>query len=211
MAKITKRFIDTVVLPPGPAIRHFYDTDLPGFVLTVRRGRDGKISRRFNVRYGLGRGRKWMSIGHYGVLTVEEARAKAKGILAEVSMGGDPGLAKKLAAQVPLFSEWIEEYLENATRRTKAPRLIRFHLSRAAEKFGQKRISEVTTPIVMKAFREIGAEAPVSANRWLTTLSACFAKAIKTKLVKENPCEGIEREWWSELEWEDARERLGSQ
>ena len=26
-----------------------------------------------------------------------------------------------------------------------------------------------------------------------------------------NPCEGIEREWWSELEWEDARERLGSQ
>jgi len=26
-----------------------------------------------------------------------------------------------------------------------------------------------------------------------------------------NPCEGIEREWWSEHEWEDARERLGSQ
>lgn len=26
-----------------------------------------------------------------------------------------------------------------------------------------------------------------------------------------NPCEGIEREWWSELEWEDARDRLGSQ
>jgi hemerythrin-like domain-containing protein len=26
-----------------------------------------------------------------------------------------------------------------------------------------------------------------------------------------NPCEGIEREWWSELEWEDARDRLSSQ
>ncbi|HEX7600030.1 MAG TPA: hemerythrin domain-containing protein [Polyangiaceae bacterium] len=26
-----------------------------------------------------------------------------------------------------------------------------------------------------------------------------------------NPCEGIEREWWSELEWEDSRERLSSQ
>lgn len=25
-----------------------------------------------------------------------------------------------------------------------------------------------------------------------------------------NPCEGIEREWWSDMEWEDAQDRLGS-
>lgn len=198
MAKITKRFVDAVSLPPGKKMQHFYDDDLPGFTLTLKRTSEGRITKRFSVRYGPERARRWMVIGRHGVLTTEQARdlartALAQATTAKITGAPDPALAKKITRDIPLFSEWVNEYLKEARRRTKQPGQIEFHLARAISGFGERRLDEISPAMILRVFTEIGEKAPVSANRWLFTTAACFAKALKAKIIKENPCSGIER------------------
>jgi integrase len=139
-----------------------------------------------------------MVIGRYGVLTAEQARDLARAALAQattvkITGAPDPALAKKITRDIPLFSEWVKEYLKEAKRRTKQPGQIEFHLTRAVAGFGEKRLDEISSAMILRVFSEIGESAPVSANRWLFTAAACFAKAVKAKVIKESPCSGIER------------------
>lgn len=199
MAKLTKRFIDAAKLPPELEMKHFYDEDLPGFVLTLKRTKTGKVTRRFSVRYSPKNApRRWMPIGHYGVLTVDQARNLARAALAQAAVAKvmktpDPVLARKLSPEVPTFAKWAQVYMTEARRRTKRPDQIEFHLNRAVAAFGTAKLDEITQAMVQRTFEQIGEAAPISANRWLRTTSACFQRAteVDPPQIRTNPCKGI--------------------
>jgi len=84
MPKLTKRVIDAAEIQ---AAEYFiWDDELPGFALRVLpSGRKGYI-----VQYRAGRRSRRMSLGPSSVLTCEQARTRAIGIIAAARSGDDP-------------------------------------------------------------------------------------------------------------------------
>ena len=84
MPKINKRLIEAAEARDQPY--DINDSELRGFgVYVLPSG-----TRSFFVRYRMGGRRRRVSIGYYGVVTPEKARAQAIDILARVKKGEDP-------------------------------------------------------------------------------------------------------------------------
>jgi integrase len=67
------------------------------------------------VKYRTSAGRqRWQVIARHGVLTPEEARAKAKSILGEVVDGADPAAEKRAARKAATVAELCDLYLADA-------------------------------------------------------------------------------------------------
>lgn len=92
MAKLTKRSADAASAVGSELF--LWDDELPGFGLRVKKSG----ARSFIVQYRNANGRsRRLTLGRYGVLTVEEGRRAAKLALAEVVKGADPAENKKLS------------------------------------------------------------------------------------------------------------------
>jgi hypothetical protein len=81
----------------------------------------------FIARYRVGGGRRGtlrqQVIGRFGVITAEQARDVAKGILADAVRGVDPQGAKAAARAEPTLSEVFDLYMEESVATKKASTL----------------------------------------------------------------------------------------
>ena len=90
MVKLTKRAVDSILaagVPVGQSELYAWDADIPGFGMRVKAS--GVASYLIQYRNKFGRSRRF-TLGRCAVLTPEEARRKAKLLLASVLAGGDP-------------------------------------------------------------------------------------------------------------------------
>src|ERR1700712_2998912 len=109
MPKLTKRVVDAATAAKGELF--VWDDDLPGFGLRVK----ASGAKSFLVQYRNANGRsRRLTVGRYGVLTVEEGRKQAKLALADVVQGADPAESKKLARGAMTMEELCREYLTKA-------------------------------------------------------------------------------------------------
>jgi integrase len=110
MPKLTKRYLDT--LKPRPDGDLFaWDGELRGFGIRIKPS--GAAS--FIVQYRTPQGRtRRMAFAKYGTLAPDEARAKARKLLAEVENGGDPSAQRHEARSALTVADLCERYLEAA-------------------------------------------------------------------------------------------------
>lgn len=109
MTKLTKRVVDAATVAKGELF--LWDDELPGFGLRAK----ASGAKSFLVQYRNANGRsRRLTLGRYGVLTVEEGRRSAKLALAEVVKGSDPAESKKLARGAMTVEELSREYLTKA-------------------------------------------------------------------------------------------------
>ena len=109
MPKLTKRLADAATAAKGELF--LWDDELPGFGLRVK----ASGAKSFLVQYRNANGRsRRLTVGRYGVLTVEEGRKAAKLALAEVVKGADPAESRKLARGAMTIEELCREYLTKA-------------------------------------------------------------------------------------------------
>ena len=95
--KLTAANVQTLALPEGIADKVFFDDELPGFGLRLR----ATGGRRWLVQYDIADGGRRLSrrfvLGSPTILTLSQARAEAKKILAAVRLGRDPVGEKHVA------------------------------------------------------------------------------------------------------------------
>jgi integrase len=111
MPKLTKRFVDA--LRPDPAGRDlfFWDSELRGF--GIRMKRSGSTSFLIQYRTPQAETRRY-TFGRVGTLTPEEARTKARRLLADVASGNDPSGQRHDARTAPTVAELCRLYMEAA-------------------------------------------------------------------------------------------------
>ena len=189
-----------------PAYPHqiLWDGNLPGF--GVRVYPSGKRS--FVLFFRAGGRQHMMSLGQFGPLTVEQARAKAKRHLAEVIEGGSPLAARRREAQGKTVKELCAAYLDRHARvhkksfRDDEGRMAR-HVVPA---LGGLKVANVTRADIAKLHLKIGQAAPYEANRVLALLRKMFGLAKEWGFLPEaanNPAQTIglfkekKRERWA--------------
>lgn len=215
---LTKRVIDAAT----PSAKRFdiWDSQVPGF--GVRIGLTGVKT--FVVRYraeGGGRNapKRYVTVGRYGALTVEQARKKAKVLLAAVTVGDDPAAernAKRLEMKMGGLIDLYEEegcFIQRGKRqgepmkeRTKTYTIARLR-HHVVPLLGTKRVTEVRAGDIERFFRDVAAGKSASdekmghrrriivrggdgaARKVFRDLSAVFSFAVRRGIVPANPCE----------------------
>ena len=115
---LTKRTVDAAKAEAKQFI--LWDDTLTGFGLRVEPANSrGEMRKTFVVRYRAGGGRtgtlRQTNIGRYGVVTVDQARRKARALLGAAAAGGDPlGDAKAQRKAGITVGEVCDWYLEQA-------------------------------------------------------------------------------------------------
>lgn len=204
MAKLTKSFIDKVVTPQVSDALH-WDTDLKGFGLRVT-PQDKKT---FIVQGRIGSGRGAASaritIGPYGVFTVDQARDVAREHLRNMRMGIDPRTAAKATAtQRRTLREVADDYMRDIPLKDTTKRAYTQAVNATFKELGwtDKPLASITRAMVDDCFIEMRARAPGHANHAFTILGTLFNYAIrqytdddKTPIFKDNPVKVLHRKW----------------
>ena len=124
--KLTTQSVAALVLDDRADVIHFDDA-LPGFGVRLRRGAGGKVLRSFIAQYRHAGTSRRVRLGDAAVLSAEEARAAARKILAQATLGEDPqsDKADRRDANKIRLKDVVEEYLETkgtqVRRRTGTP------------------------------------------------------------------------------------------
>src|SRR5438094_1348797 len=112
------RLTDTAVKkiePPASGQVTHWDATLACFGIRVAAGG----ARTWVVQYRAGGRVRRLKLGHYPLLSVADARTKAKEVLAAVTQGDDPAAEKREAREAATFAEVVAEYMERHAKAKK--------------------------------------------------------------------------------------------
>lgn len=193
--KLTKRQIDAETYQGENNARHvLWDTEVPGFGCRIYPG--GRKA--FILSYRSGTRKRLLTIGTYGVLTLDQARTLARAELAKVETeGADPVQARQQEAQGETVKDLCDAYMERHGNAKKSAsedlRRIKAHVLPA---WGGLKARAITRPDVATLHSKIGKATPYEANRTLALLSKMFELARRWGFVPEghpNPARDIDR------------------
>lgn len=215
--KLTKRAVDALV-PDPHRDQLLWCGEVRGFGVRVK----GSGATSFIIQYRNAHRRSCrLTLGTYGVLTVEQARELAKMELVKVLKGADPAYARKAARAMTTVAELCDIYLaevitgqvlhrgkpkKSSTIATDTGRINR-HIKplvgqRAIAELERKHVEAMYSAIVAgKTKADIKTKlrgvarvrgGPGTAVKSLDLLSSIYRFAIRKGLVDRNPCLGIE-------------------
>ena len=172
MPRITKRFVDS--LKPEDSV--YWDTEVPGFGIRVKKSG----SRSFCIQYrNIHRRSRRLTIGTYGVITVDQARRKAKVLLSSVENGKDPLETKIQEREAEDMSCLAKTFLEQVERRKKASslRMDKSYIERFITPIlGSRKVQDVSTQDIQRLHANLK-DTPYQANRVRALLSRMFNMA----------------------------------
>jgi integrase len=173
---ITKRDIERFEYRgPEPRRDVRWDDQVPG--LGVRVYVSGRKSFVLSFRH---EGRKrLMTLGAFGVVTLDQARDRARRMLVELSDGTDPLAERQRIAQGETIKQLCDAYLERYAKRHK--KTWRDDASRIREPilrlWGAHKLTALKRADVAALHRRIGAQHPYAANRVVELLSRMYELA----------------------------------
>src|SRR5260370_26554534 len=176
----------------GKAQCIYWDEGLPGFGLRLYSG--GK--RVYVCSYRVSQRKRLASLGRADVLTLDEARRKAKRYLGQVADRADPQVMSDEERAAVNIKVLAAEYLEKRARvKKKTWRHDESVLRRMLlPKLGGWRVTAVTTPEIEAIHAAKGVTTPGEANNFVKIVRKMFNWGKRAKLVadsKPNPASGL--------------------
>lgn len=216
--KLTKRAVDN--LTPSPAgDQMLWCGEVRGFGVRVKPS--GAKSFVIQYRTPTGRSRR-LTLGRYGVLTVEQARDMARTELVRTLQGADPATDRKATRRAPKVGDLCDDYLVAVEQgrviyrgRTKKPATILTDRSRIERHIkplvGHRAVTELTRRHVQDMYAAIARGdtatdertgiprgrarvrgGPGAAVKVVKLLAAIYEHALRQELVDKNPCRGVD-------------------
>ena len=192
--KLTPKFVSIVECPATMRKVDYFDTGLPGFLVEVRQSGGKTYYQRYRTAHGAERQYK---IGPASVLTLREARRKARAIAASALLGEDPQRLRHVARQTPRYADFLMNvYLPFAKANKRSWRtdlaVLRTHI---IPHLGRYYLDEVTAHSVAELLQTMRANGYASGttNRVLILLRHTFNLANRWGLsgATANPTTGI--------------------
>lgn len=215
---LTKRLIDAS--QPGEKRFEIWDSEVTGFGLRV--GVSG--TKTFVIRYradGGGREapRRYVTVGRFGALTVEQARKKAKELLAAATIGDDPAAerkAKRLEMKMSALVDLYEKegcFIQRGKRQGQPmkPRTKQYLIARLRHHvvplLGHMKVTEVGVGNIERFFADVAAGKSAkdekvaprkriivrggdgAARKVFRDLSAMFSFAARRGIIPANLCD----------------------
>ncbi|MCH9650812.1 MAG: integrase arm-type DNA-binding domain-containing protein [Deltaproteobacteria bacterium] len=170
----------------------YWDRNLPGFGVRITpRGRKS-----FVVMYYARGGKRRMTLGPYPILSLAEARQRARAVLHDVVTGNDPQAQKQALRKAESFEQLAAEYME---RHAKAKKRSWKEDGRNLERDllpywkGRKAREIVRRDVILILDRIVDRGAPIMANRVRALISKIFNFGIGRDIVEYNPTIGVPR------------------
>ena len=192
MPKLTKRLIDA--LKPETSDVVHWDDALSGFGVRVRP--TGRKSYIVKCRC---RGRQIkMTIGTHGPITVEQARTKARGIIAEAKAGQDPSVEHSRMRKSPTMKDlgqrFLDEYVPTYCRPTTEREYRRSVELFINPEIGTRKVIDIERTEIAKLHHGLR-DKRYQANRTLGVLSKMFNLAEVWGLRPDgsNPCRHVKK------------------
>ena len=192
---LTKRTIDKTTYSGESNARHvLWDDEVPGFGLRIfPSGRKA-----FVLSYRTAGRKRMMTLGTYGVLTLDQARTHARAELAKVeTQGADPLADRERERRGETMADLCAAYMDRHgnAKKTAAEdqRRINKHI---LPRWRALKAKALTGGDVAKLHSRIGKAHPYEANRTLALLSKMFELARRWGFVPEghpNPARDIDR------------------
>src|SRR5215207_1183177 len=194
---LTSKLVDNAPLPRERKSVEYFDHRMPGLVLRV----SARGTKSWNAIYRHhGRARR-LTIGPYPIITLDDARARARDALCSVSRGIDPsGVRADKLTFAELASIFVAGHVCKLRRARQVERLIEREIVVA---WKNRPATSITRRDVSVLVADVAERAPVLANRVLATTRRLFGWAIAQGLLETNQCDQVERPTF-----ERARERV---
>jgi integrase len=198
MGKMTREKLTVEALRKAkPKARRYrlWDADVPGLFVSV--SPNGIKS--FNVQWSR-TGCK--SIGKFSGMTIEAARVRARGILADAAEKGTPGVAAKKAAVATFKAFMDDHYAPWVEAERKAGKATVANIRAQFSDFDAKPLTAIT-PLAIEKFKAkrmrgdadegIKGVSPTTVNRDLDRIRAALGKAVEWGMLPVNPLAGVKR------------------
>ncbi len=190
--RLTKTTIAGLDVPEDKTEITYYDKDLPGFGLRARSS--GKRS--WVAVYRIGKKVRRDTLGDAALVTPDQARAKAKRILAKANLGEDT-LNQRKEEQARsettlgiIVESYIRQYVE-LRQRPKTQHETKRYLQKSWSPLHPLPLHQITRRDVAARLAEIVEyHGPMSGNRARAALHGFFVWAMQQGLVEANPVAG---------------------
>ena len=190
--RLTKAVVAKLEVPPEKAELTYYDDDLKGFGVRARRG--GKKS--WVAVYRMGKKVRRVTIGDAAIVGPEEARSKAREVLAKADLGEDTQAKRKeekskaavtLGAVVELY---VRQYVENR-QRPKTQYETKRYLRTTWQRLHHVPLHRISRRDVALQLTEIvESNGAIAANRARTALHGFFVWSMQQGIADINPVAG---------------------
>ncbi|MBS0246695.1 MAG: site-specific integrase [Proteobacteria bacterium] len=191
---LSASFVRQARCAPDRKKTDYFDVGQRGFMLEVRSSGGKTYYQRYTDDHGRERQYK---IGPADVVTLDQARRKAKQIVAEALLGADPQQKRREMRAIPLLRDFIAERYLPFVRTYKSSwqtdeTVLRIHV---LPRLGQFALDEVKTDAISDLVNSMRADgyAPGTMNRVIVILRYIYnlARKWKTPGGEDNPAAGL--------------------
>lgn len=209
--KLTKSYIDRI--KPGPKDEFHWDTDAKGFGLRCTPTRKLTFVVQGRVEGTTGSAAR-ITVGPYGVFTVEQARDVAREHLRSMRMGIDPrAVQKQTEAEGVTLKQVYDSYVSRPGKLKESTRKwYEFYVTKVFADWQDRPVIEISRDMVKERHAQLAAEglkgkkrkggAPASANSAMVVLRILLNYAADehqladgSPLIPVNPVGAMKRHW----------------
>lgn len=190
-SRLSKAVVDNLPAPEAETL--FWDRSLPGFGVRVKPNGTKSYVVQYRTRT-TGRSRR-KTIGQHGpLMSFNQAKDIATGLLADVMRGRDPVAEATQIRVAPTIEYLSQQYLDIYAVPKKRPKSVandRSMLKRLIlPRFANQKIADIGHKQIQSFHNSLKAT-PYQANRVLALLSKMFELSIKWGLRADNPVRGV--------------------